>query len=80
MFIGRPELSRQPRSRLDDVLAISCEPAQNGGASLAFEQSIWRDSIEGELLLCATVRVACLDAQSLKPKRLPAVIIRELQA
>ena len=70
---------RRP-ARLDDVLAISCKPAQNGGASLAFEQSIWRDSIEGELLLCATVRVACLDAQSLKPKRLPAVIIRELQA
>jgi acyl-CoA thioester hydrolase len=66
-------------ARLDDMLAISCEPALNGGASLKFVQNIWRDSTEGELLLSATVRVACLDAQSLKPKRLPEVIIRELK-
>ena len=67
-------------ARLDDVLAISCEPALNGGASISFAQNIWRESIEGELLLSATVRVACLDAHSLKPKRLPEVIIRELRS
>ena len=66
-------------ARLDDLLAIGCEPALNGGASLAFEQNIWRDSIAGELLLRATVRIACLDAHSLKPKRLPEVIVRELR-
>jgi tol-pal system-associated acyl-CoA thioesterase len=66
-------------ARLDDLLAIGCEPALNGGASLAFEQNIWRDSTAGELLLRATVRIACLDAQSLKPKRLPEVIVRELR-
>jgi acyl-CoA thioester hydrolase len=70
---------RRP-ARLDDVLAISCEPALNGGASLAFEQSIRRGSAEGELLLQATVRVACLDAQTLKPRRLPAVIVHEFRA
>jgi acyl-CoA thioester hydrolase len=64
---------RRP-ARLDDVLAISCEPALNGGASLAFAQQIWRDHRAGELLLTATVRVACLDAHNLKPKRLPQVI------
>lgn len=67
-------------ARLDDVLAISCEPTLNGGASIRFEQNIWRDSIDGELLLTASVRVACLDAHSLKPKRLPEVIIRELRS
>jgi tol-pal system-associated acyl-CoA thioesterase len=66
-------------ARLDDVLAISCEPALNGAASIRFEQAIRRDSSEGELLLTANVRVACLDAQSLKPKRLPEVILRELR-
>jgi acyl-CoA thioester hydrolase len=66
-------------ARLDDLLAIGCEPALNGGASLAFEQNIWRDSIAGELLLRASVRIACLDARSLKPKRLPQVIVRELR-
>jgi acyl-CoA thioester hydrolase len=67
-------------ARLDDVLAISCEPALNGGASIRFEQNIWRDNLDGELLLTARVRVACLDAQSLKPKRLPEVILRELRS
>jgi len=70
---------RRP-ARLEDLLVIDCEPRREGGASLTFRQSIWRDSREGELLLCATVRVACLDAHSLKPRRLPEVLIRELPA
>ncbi len=76
------ELQAQYRrpARIEDLLAISCQPAREGGASLRFEQNVWRDSDAGELLLQASVRVACLDAQSLKPRRLPEVIIRELGA
>jgi len=69
---------RRP-ARLEDLLAISCEPRRERAASLRFEQQIWRDSPAGELLLRASVRVACLDAQSLKPRRLPEVLIRELE-
>ena len=69
---------RRP-ARLDDLIAISCEPAQRGAASLDFLQNIWRDGADAKLLLSATVRVACLDTQSLKPKRLPEVVIKELQ-
>ena len=68
---------RRP-GRLDDMLAISCEPARDGAASLAFGQRIWRNDRDGQLLLSASVRVACLDARNLKPRRLPAVILREL--
>ena len=68
---------RRP-ARIEDLLAISCQPARDGGASLRFEQQVWRDDPAGELLLCASVRVACLDASSLKPRRLPEVITREL--
>jgi acyl-CoA thioester hydrolase len=69
---------RRP-ARLDDLIAISCEPAQRGAASLDFLQNIWRDGAEAELLLSATVRVACLDTHSLRPRRLPEVVIKELQ-
>jgi acyl-CoA thioester hydrolase len=69
---------RRP-ARLDDLIAISCAPAQRGAASLDFVQNIWRDGADAELLLSATVRVACLDAHSLKPRRLPEVVIKELQ-
>ena len=68
---------RRP-GRLDDLLAISCEPARDGGASFAFAQRIWRDGSPEALLLSATVRIACLDARSLKPRRLPEVLLREL--
>jgi acyl-CoA thioester hydrolase len=68
---------RRP-ARLDDLLSISCEPALEGGASIVFSQRIWREPLESESLLSASVRVACLDAATLKPRRLPQVIVREL--
>jgi acyl-CoA thioester hydrolase len=74
------EAQYQRPARLDDVLSISCEPVRDGGASVAFVQRIWRDGTNREQLLQSTVRVACLDARSLKPRRLPAVILRELPA
>jgi acyl-CoA thioester hydrolase len=67
-------------ARLDDLLSISCEPAEDGGASILFSQRIWREPLAAELLLTASVRVACLDAATLKPRRLPQVITRELPA
>lgn len=68
---------RRP-ARLDDLLSISCEPEWEGGASIVFAQRIWREPVDEELLVTASVRVACLDAGTLKPRRLPPVIVREL--
>ena len=68
------ELEYLRPARLDDLLAISCEPGPAAGARLAFRQRIWRDGAEGELLLEAGVRIACLDALRLKPRRLPRVL------
>jgi acyl-CoA thioester hydrolase len=67
-------------ARLDDMLSISCEPQWEGGASIVFAQRIWRDPAAAEPLLSASVRVACLDATTLKPRRLPPVIVKELSA
>jgi acyl-CoA thioester hydrolase len=72
------EAQYQRPARLDDVLWISCEPVRDGGATVVFGQHIWRDGGNREQLLQARVRVACLDARSLKPRRLPEVILREL--
>ena len=66
-------------ARLDDQLSISCSAVLDGGASLNFEQQIHRDSLDGELLFEATVRIACLDAITLKPRRIPAEILQGLQ-
>jgi acyl-CoA thioester hydrolase len=68
---------RRP-ARLDDMLAIGCDPARDGAASLVFRQNVWRHDPDGELLLTATVRVACLDAGALKPRRLPQSLLHAL--
>jgi acyl-CoA thioester hydrolase len=70
---------RRP-ARLDDLLSISCEPDWQGGASIVFTQRIWRDPADEGPLVTASVRVACLEASTLKPRRLPPVIVTELSA
>jgi acyl-CoA thioester hydrolase len=67
---------RRP-ARLDDTLDVTCDVALDGNVCLQFAQSIKRG---GEVLVEASVRVACLDAQSFKPKRIPAGIVAALHA
>jgi acyl-CoA thioester hydrolase len=65
---------RRP-ARLDDELVITCEPEVEGAASMRFTQQIYRGGREAlakdRLLVEANVRVACVDARTLRPKRLP---------
>ena len=64
-------------ARLDDELEISCEPHPQGPASLRFAQSVYRRAAASgrELLAEASVRVACLDARTMRPRRLPAFLL-----
>ena len=72
---------RKP-AKLDDELLITCEPKVEGAATIVFEQRIYRFSggapLKGggpeSLLVEASARVACLDARTLRPKRLPAFL------
>ena len=66
-------------ARLDDLLWISCEASRDGGASLMFEQRVWRERVEGDLLMNASCRAACLDKKTLKPRRLPARVLDALK-
>jgi acyl-CoA thioester hydrolase len=63
---------RRP-AKLDDELVITCEPAVEGAASIGFVQRIYRGEalVKDQLLVEASVRVACVDARTLRPKRLP---------
>jgi acyl-CoA thioester hydrolase len=58
-------------ARLDDLLAVRSQVRLAGGASVEFDQEVLRGS---ERILAATVRVACLDALSFRPRRLPAAL------
>jgi acyl-CoA thioester hydrolase len=64
---------RRP-AKLDDELTITCEPNVDGAASVRFAQRIYRGDM---LLVEADVLVACVDAQTLRPKRLPGFLVKE---
>jgi len=71
---------RRP-ARLDDELTITCEPRSERATMMRFAQRIYRSSALGEtdnLLVEADVRVVCVDARTLKPKRLPDFLVDAL--
>ncbi|MCC7463287.1 MAG: tol-pal system-associated acyl-CoA thioesterase [Gammaproteobacteria bacterium] len=70
---------RRP-ARLDELLGISCAPARAGAATLDFRQDIRRDGGSGVLVVEARARIACLDAATLRPRRLPAAILGVLES
>jgi acyl-CoA thioester hydrolase len=64
-------------ARYDDLLDVSAQVDGWKGASVTFGQEIRRG--DGALLVTAAVRAACLDSDTLKPRRLPARLLKELQ-
>lgn len=65
-------------ARLDDLLQVVAQPEHTGGASLLFAQEA--RNADGELLAQGQVRVACVDARSMKPRRLPAALAARIAA
>lgn len=58
-------------ARFDDELVVSVTLESMRGASIAMGQEVRR---AGELLVSATVRAACIDAETLKPRPLPRAL------
>jgi acyl-CoA thioester hydrolase len=66
---------RRP-ARHDDQLEVTVAIAERGRAGFTFAQQVRRGA---ELLAEATVRVACVDAESFRPKALPDDIAERLE-
>jgi acyl-CoA thioester hydrolase len=64
---------RQP-ARLDDALTVSVHVMQAGRAALTLRQQARRET-DGALLAEATVRIGCVDAATLKPRRIPDSVL-----
>ncbi|MDB6090480.1 MAG: tol-pal system-associated acyl-CoA thioesterase, partial [Gammaproteobacteria bacterium] len=69
-------------ARLDDELIITCEPQAERATAIRFAQRISRRagnaSTHATLLVEANVRVVCVDARTLRPKRLPDFLMGAL--
>lgn len=76
------EIGYRAPAHLDDELRVTCEPRGNRAASLEFAQRIYRQTGDqregGRLLTEASVRVACVDARTLRPRRLPEFLVQAL--
>ena len=63
-------------ARIDDLLSVRARITAASGASLAFDQSIHNEA--DDLICRAEVGVACLDARTFRPCRLPASLRLEM--
>lgn len=64
-------------ARFNDELIVTAQLGELTRATFGIEQNIYRDSLDGELLLRGGVIAAYLDADTMRPKRVPASIFEE---
>ena len=78
MFVvTKTELDFIVPARFNDQLIVTASLGGSSRATFDIEQNIYRDSLDGELLLRGNVRAAYLDADSLRPVRVPASLFEE---
>jgi len=64
-------------ARLGDSLIVTAKLNRLGRATFEIEQNIYRDSLQGELLIQGGVTAAYLAADTMKPKRIPRTFFEE---
>ena len=78
MFVvGDTQLRFLRPARLDDLLDVTAALREAGRASLQLAQQAWRGT---ELLAEGEIRIGCVDATTLRPRRIPDSILQALHA
>ena len=62
-------------AQLDDVIIASAKLLKVGKAAIVFEQTVTRDD---QVLVRATVKIACIETESRKPAAIPAELLAKL--
>jgi acyl-CoA thioester hydrolase len=70
------QLNFRKPAKFNDALIVSSSLIKAAGASMEFEQKIYRDD---ELLCEAVVKVACLNSDRFRPRPIPSFILMEIQ-
>ena len=81
MFVVTDTRTRHLRpARLDDLLLVTTRLTELGRASMTLEQVAWLGSDAERICLCeGQIRIGWVDAQTLKPGRIPATLTAQLQ-
>jgi acyl-CoA thioester hydrolase len=64
-------------ARLDDLLDVTAALREAGRASMQLAQQAWRGT---ELLAEGEIRIGCVDAHTLRPRRIPEPLLQALCA
>lgn len=76
IFVVRSVQIDYLRSALfNELLQVSCTVTETKKASLTFEQHISR---QNEVLCSGIIRIACLDANTMRPKAIPTYLFESL--
>lgn len=65
-------------ARFNDALLVVTKVLKSGNASMIFKQHIVTDNDEKKLLNEATIRVACVDLNTMKPQSMPENLKEEI--
>jgi len=64
-------------AKFNDELMVTAALLSQGRASFLIEQNIYRNGLDGELLCRGQTRAAFLNADTLKPARLPELLFKD---
>ena len=64
-------------ARFNDEIVVTAGLANLGRATFDIEQNIYLDNLDGPLLLRGTVKAAYINADTLRPMRVPASLFEE---
>ena len=65
-------------AKFNDQLIVTTEVLELKRASLIFHQTVVRSAPKHEIINTATIKVACIDAHSMKVKAIPTKMIEQL--
>ena len=73
------ELSYHKPARFDDALQVTVVVREQGRASLTFNQQVLLDAEGESVVLCSgQVKIACVDATTMRPRPIPKYIQAEI--
>jgi len=67
-------------ARLSDELVVTARLQNLTRVSFDIEQNIYRGDVDGEKLIGAAVKAAYLDADTMRPKRIPPALFGEVKS
>ncbi|MEO0423237.1 MAG: tol-pal system-associated acyl-CoA thioesterase [Pseudomonadota bacterium] len=75
--VVQAEVTFRKPARFNDMLAVTVSIDDSTRTSVRFGQNVYRDSVDGELLVEGSIRGACLDVNTFRPRAIPTAIVEK---